>query len=408
VEDKVANGFRTGQLAVTSLLAALLALCIGASAASAAPLSMQFTEARANVGVQLDDEALFAAPATAPFEAQIDSGGLISEGALQVPQFSTVIATPIDASVTVTFDIGEIEGSFNQATGALSLSGTAAGTLTAVDQGECFVSVPDFLTLTTAGTSGGDTPRSGTPFANGLTGAGAIAGTWDDMIAEPVTVDDVSFCNNVQDYIGGPGGIWLQHQGDIVPPAAPQLTGTDPASPAQNGTPRILGAAEAGSSVRLFAAADCTGAPVAAGSAAELASPGLAVSVAEGATAAFSATATDAAGNTSPCSAPISYTHTKRSTPIGPPKPPVKRCVVPKLAGKTLKQAKRALKTANCKLGKVTKPKPPKGNKAKGKKGKKQPVLVVKRSTPRQGAKPASGKVNLTLKVKPKPRKARG
>ncbi len=396
----MANGFKTARLAMTSTILALLALCIGASAASAAPLTMEFSEARANVGIQLDDEELFDA---APFDAQIDSSGLISDGVLQVPQFETDIATPIDATVTVDFDIGEIEGSFNQTTGALSLSGTAAGTLTAVGEGQCFVSVPDFLTLTTAGNSGGDTPRFGAPFVNGLTGAGAIAGTWDDMLAEPVTVDDVSFCNNVEDYIGGPGGIWLEHQGDIVPPAAPQLTGTDPASPAQNGSPRILGAAEAGSSVRIYVGPGCAGAPVAAGSAAELASPGIAVSVAEGATAAFSASATDAAGNTSPCSAPISYTHTKKSTPIGPPPPPTKVCVVPKLAGKTLKQAKKALKAADCKLGTVTKPKPPKGKKAKGKK---QPVLVVKKSTPRQGAKPANGKVN--LKLGPKPQKKKG
>lgn len=47
---------------------------------------MTFTEARANVGVQLSDAALFTAPNTAPFAAQIDrENGLITAGNLQVP-----------------------------------------------------------------------------------------------------------------------------------------------------------------------------------------------------------------------------------------------------------------------------------------------------------------------------------
>ena len=58
--------------------------------------------------------------------------------------------------------------------------------------------------------------------------------------------------------------------------------------------------------------------------------------------------------------------------------PPTVDCVVPKLAGKTLAQAKSALTAANCTLGKVTKP--------KAKKGKKLGPLVVKSSTPAAGA----------------------
>jgi hypothetical protein len=403
----VTSSFRIKGLMVA--LAVSVGLGIGASQASAADLSMEFTEARANVWVQLDDWPLFAAPATAPFAAEINAeSGLIAEGDLQVPQFETEIATPIDATVTVDFDIGEIAGSFNQTTGALTLSGTAGGTLTADDDRQCLVSVPGVLTLTTDGNSGGDAPRFGTPFTKGLGGAGAIAGTWETMIAEPVddpaTPEEISFCNNVEEYsIAGPGGIWLEHDGDVVPPAAPQLSGTDPASPSQNGTPRILGAAEAGSTVTVYASADCAGSPIATGSAAELASPGIAVSVPEGATAAFSATAADAVGNVSPCSAPVFYTHPKRSIPIDPPKPQPqpKSCVVPKLVGKTLKQAKRALKAADCKLGTVTKPK-----KLKAKKGKKRPTLVVRSSTPRKGARPADRKVDLKLGTKPR-KKAR-
>jgi hypothetical protein len=58
--------------------------------------------------------------------------------------------------------------------------------------------------------------------------------------------------------------------------------------------------------VRLYAGAGCTGAPVATGAAATFASSGLTVTASEGSNT-YSATATDGAGNTSPCSASASY-----------------------------------------------------------------------------------------------------
>lgn len=382
----------------TIALVLLVALGVSASAASAEPLSMTFTEGRANVGVQLEDEALFEAPTTAPFAAQIDPGsGSIAAGALEVPDFVTSITNPITADVTVEFDFGTVTGSFAQATGELVLEVEPGGKLTAeggaFDGEECFfATTPEVLDLSTeTAASSEGAPHSGARFAAGLTGAGAIAGEWTDLQAEPVSpadMENVSFCNNVESQIGGPGGLWLDQKGDLAPPSAPHLTRTDPASPDLSGTPRILGLAEAGSTVRVYAGPGCAGAPVATGGAAELGSPGIAVAVAEGATAAFSATATDAAGNTSACSAPISYTRLKALTRV---------CVVPKLVGKTLKAAKRKIRAANCKLGKVRKPKRLKG---KGRR-----VLVVKSSNPAAGASPADGKVD--LKLGPKPRKAR-
>lgn len=352
---------------------------------------MTFTEARANVGTQLSDAALFEAPDTALFDAQIDSGsGSIAAGELEVPEFSTHITHPVNANVTVDFEIGIITGNFNQATGALTLEGEAGGTLTS-EGNECIVSTdPAVLVLSTAGSSGGTTnPRSGEPFATGLAGGGAIAGQWTNMEAEPVGGDDHT-CEVVEEAIEGPGGIWLEQE-DALPPAAPQLTSTDPASPGSSGTPRILGTAETGSTVRVYRGPGCVGTPVASGSAAELGSPGIAVEVAQGDTAAFSATATDAAGNTSPCSAPISYTRVKGGGP------PPAACIVPKLAGRTLGQAKTALRAANCELGKVRKP--------KGLKGKKRRHFVVKSSSPAAGGSPTDGKVDLRLG--PKPRKGR-
>ena len=102
-----------------------------------------------------------------------------------------------------------------------------------------------------------------------------------------------------------------------------------------------------------------------------------------------------------PCRAPDPPGPTDPFTPADPsapsespstnpnPAPPAPACVVPKLAGKTLARAKTALKAANCKLGKVHKPKP--------RKGQGQPALAVKASTPAAGTSPANGKVNLRL-----------
>jgi hypothetical protein len=355
----------------------------------AQPLSMTFTEDRANVGVQLSDEAMFTAPAVAPFTAQIDPGtGSITAGSLSVPDFSTHITDPLNADVNVHFEIGIIGGSFNQATGSLTLEGEANATLTSEGK-ECTVTTaPNPLVLSTAGNSGGTSPLSGAPFVNGLTGAGAIAGEWTDMSATPkIPGDGVLVCATVDERIEGPGGIWLKQEGDVAPPVAPQLTGTDPPSPGLSGAPRIRGSAEAGSSVRLYAGPNCEGSPVTTASAAELDSPGIVVQVAEGATAVFSATATDVAHNTSPCSAPISYTHAKKT--------PTPECTVPKLVGEKAKVARRKIRAAGCEIGEVRRP--------KARRGRKRGPLVVKSSSPSAGTVlPAGSQVNLKLGLRPR------
>jgi hypothetical protein len=94
---------------------------------------------------------------------------------------------------------------------------------------------------------------------------------------------------------------------DTQAPAAPQITGTDPNSPANNNAPKVQGSAEAASRVKLYTTAGCAGVPVAQGWAGAFASPGIAVSVADNTTTAFRATATDGAGNTSACSAARLY-----------------------------------------------------------------------------------------------------
>ena len=107
---------------------------------------------------------------------------------------------------------------------------------------------------------------------------------------------------------------------DTTAPVPPTLSDTDPDSPANDNSPKIKGAAAADSTVRLYTDASCTGAVAATGSAADLASPGLSVAVADDSSTTFRATATDPAGNTSACSS-TSATYVEDSTPVLAPTP---------------------------------------------------------------------------------------
>jgi hypothetical protein len=94
---------------------------------------------------------------------------------------------------------------------------------------------------------------------------------------------------------------------DTQAPATPQITGTDPVSPANNNNPKVKGSAEASSTVRIYKTVGCTGAPLASGFRAEFASPGITATVPDNSTTYFRATARDPAGNTSACSAARQY-----------------------------------------------------------------------------------------------------
>ena len=108
-------------------------------------------------------------------------------------------------------------------------------------------------------------------------------------------------------------------------PEPPTLSATDPPSPANDNAPRVQGSAEAGSQVRLYAAAGCTGSVLASGSAADLAGAGIAIGVADNSTTVLSATATDARG-VSGCSGSLEYVEQTPPpppvAPVAPPPPP--------------------------------------------------------------------------------------
>src|SRR5207253_866433 len=86
---------------------------------------------------------------------------------------------------------------------------------------------------------------------------------------------------------------------DSNAPVAPTVSSTSPSSPANNNSPKIIGSAEAGSTVKLYTNTTCTSTVAATGTSAAFASPGLTVSVTDNTSTTYYATATDAAGNVS-------------------------------------------------------------------------------------------------------------
>jgi Ca2+-binding RTX toxin-like protein len=104
---------------------------------------------------------------------------------------------------------------------------------------------------------------------------------------------------------------------DPNPTGTPAITGSNPASGANDNAPEITGTAPVGSTVSLFTSADCSGTPVATGSAGAFSSPGLTVNVADNSTTTLRARATSLdIDGASACSGAFTYVEsTFRPTP---------------------------------------------------------------------------------------------
>lgn len=139
---------------------------------------------------------------------------------------------------------------------------------------------------------------------------------------ERLTEGDLDAETDVYEHFSG--GTLLVSIGNSVPlgPPTPSQLSTDPSSPGESLTPKIKGQSDPNTSIKIYSTPDCSGAPVATGTQVELGGVGIQVSVAEGSSSSFRATATDANGHTSPCSAPVSYVHQVVSPPPPPPPPP--------------------------------------------------------------------------------------
>jgi hypothetical protein len=124
-----------------------------------------------------------------------------------------------------------------------------------------------------------------------------------------LTADDVDSTLDI--YELSQGTIRLVSAGNSVEigPPTPILTGSDPASPNPSTEPRLLGHAS-GTAIKVYATSNCSGAPIAIGTAEELEGSGVGVKVAAGSTTIFRATASDESGDTSGCS-PTAVTYTQ-------------------------------------------------------------------------------------------------
>jgi hypothetical protein len=137
---------------------------------------------------------------------------------------------------------------------------------------------------------------------------------------ERVTEGDLDAETDVYDHsVAGTLLVSTGNSAPLGPPTPSQLT-TDPASPGESLTPRIKGQSDPNTSIKVYMTPDCSGAPVATGSSLQLGGTGIAVTVAADSTTTFRAAATDVNGDTSPCSASVSYTQ-QNAPPPPPPDP---------------------------------------------------------------------------------------
>ena len=145
-----------------------------------------------------------------------------------------------------------------------------------------------------------------------FTGAGVTVAVPGDQVSS-LTARAVDAAGNES-----PCSSSFSYTEDSKAPSAPTISSSTPVSPANANSPKFAGSAESGSTVRLFKSASCSGTAAATGNSAEFAA-GLTVSVADDSANQITATATDAAGNVSPCS--TAFTYTEDST--GPAAPTI-------------------------------------------------------------------------------------
>lgn len=136
--------------------------------------------------------------------------------------------------------------------------------------------------------------------------------------AERLGADDVDSEADV--YQRAEGKTRLISTGNSVElgPSTPILTATSPASPNPSLEPWVMGQSDPATSIKIYPTPDCSGAPVknGVGTAAALTGAGIRVSVEAGVTTIFRATATDANGDTSGCSA-VGLEYQQADAPVG-------------------------------------------------------------------------------------------
>jgi hypothetical protein len=102
--------------------------------------------------------------------------------------------------------------------------------------------------------------------------------------------------------------------------AIPVLIITDPASPANENSPKVKGTAFPGSTIALYSTDDCSGTPLASGTAEDLTGAGIPISVTDNSTTHIRATMTLPSG-TSDCSSSLDYVEATPSPAPAPSSP---------------------------------------------------------------------------------------
>jgi Tol biopolymer transport system component len=140
------------------------------------------------------------------------------------------------------------------------------------------------------------------PFDPNLTDVSSDGAHAFFITEERLTEGDLDTERDVYDFSAS--GTLLVSVGNFLQlgPPTPALTGTNPPTPNASTTPAVIGQAEEGTLIKVYATPDCSGATVGTGTSLELATSGITVQVEAGSTTTFHATATDANGDTSVCS----------------------------------------------------------------------------------------------------------
>lgn len=150
-----------------------------------------------------------------------------------------------------------------------------------------------------------DSNCSGPVAANGTVSGLEDTGLQVTVIAESTTTFYGIQENGEEASVCSPQGFSYRQVSSA--PVAPSFTGASPASPANYNFPYLLGSADPEATISIYAGSGCSGSPVASGSGATFAAPGIQVSVTDNTETTFYAKAT-MAGFSSPCTTtPIVY-----------------------------------------------------------------------------------------------------
>jgi len=173
---------------------------------------------------------------------------------------------------------------------------------------------------TSLGTPSGVCPLAGGVCNAGFEGVSENGSRLFFSTAERLTGEDVDSEADVYERIGASTRLISIGNSVNLGPSTPILTATSPVSPNPSLEPRVIGQSDAGTSIKIYSTPDCSGAPVkeGTGTAAELAGGGIRVVVPANSTTVFRATATDANGDTSNCSAG-GLQYQQAEAPVTPP-----------------------------------------------------------------------------------------